>query len=167
MLGVASLLSLCLLISTTHAAPQSCPAASSIPSITTEFGTAGFFGTTDGTGTSASLDSPVRIASDLGGTLYVTQNFRNSIRKINLISQAVTTITPIGAPLSNPYGIVVDSSGNIYVANGYLVWRPRLNTAAIGLGSHTQPKPDAARCPRRSTRSHQRGFHPSTRVLPR
>lgn len=80
----------------------------------------------DGTGTAAQV-TPNSITIDNAGNLYFTEAFYNhKIRKITL-SGVVTTIagsaqgfsdgTGTSAQFYNPRGIVVDNSGNLYVAD--------------------------------------------------
>ncbi len=70
----------------------------------------------DGTGNSAYFCYPRDITIDSSGTLYVTDEGSNEIRKINTSTNKVTTIS-LSTSLSDPKGIVVDGSGNIYVAD--------------------------------------------------
>jgi sugar lactone lactonase YvrE len=96
--------------------------------VTTFAGTAGSFGTADGTGADARFNLPTGVAVGSGGNVYVADTNNNTIRVIS--SQgAVTTLAGMagtdgsidgtgGAALLNqPHGIAVDSSGNIYVAD--------------------------------------------------
>ena len=91
------------------------------------------YGSEDGQGTSASFHYPNEIALDSRGNLYIADRYNNLIRKIDS-SGNVTTIAGIGsagstngngtsASFNQPYGIAVDNSGNIYVADSgnYLI----------------------------------------------
>ena len=86
-------------------------------------GTSGF---TDGTGTSASFNSPNGIATD-GTNLYVTDTGNNAIRKIVIATGIVTTLAGTGtsgftngggtaASFNSPNGIATDGT-NLYVAD--------------------------------------------------
>ncbi len=91
-------------------------------------GTAGFAGD-GGQATAARLKTPydVFIASD--GTMYIADKGNNRIRKVapnGVISTFAGTgtagyngdeIAATSARLNNPYGVVADSSGNVYIAD--------------------------------------------------
>ncbi len=89
----------------------------------------GTSGAADGNGTSASFNQPSGIAQDSHGNLYVTDTLNNKIRKITPAGE-VSTFAGSGsiggadgmgtaASFYYPYGIVVDSKDNIYVADQY------------------------------------------------
>ncbi|HRI80142.1 MAG TPA: NHL repeat-containing protein [Cyclobacteriaceae bacterium] len=82
-------------------------------------------GFTDGTGTGAQFTFPTSIAIDASGALYVTDAYK--IRKITSAG-VVTTLAGgstsgfedgIGtaARFSNPFGVAVDGSGNVFVTD--------------------------------------------------
>ncbi len=78
----------------------------------------GAAGSSDGTGTAASFDFPVGIATDSSGNVYVSEWGNDAIRKITPAG-VVSTFVPGGAnsDLDNPSGLALDSSGNLYVAD--------------------------------------------------
>jgi len=95
--------------------------------VTTLVGTAGSPGTTDATGTAAQFSQPVGVAVASGGDIYVADSINNTIRKITS-GGVVTTFagtagtagstnaTGTAALFNQPYGVAVDGSGNVYVA---------------------------------------------------
>lgn len=90
---------------------------------------AGNGGTTfaDGIGTSATFNGPIGIDVDTGGNLYVADSNNNRVRKI-LPDGTVSTFAGSGvagftdgqgtsAKFFAPFGVAVDSAGNVYVAD--------------------------------------------------
>ncbi len=95
--------------------------------VVTTFAGTGFVGVMDGNGTAASFDSPIGLATTSGGTLYVSDYGSNLIRKVTSAGM-VTTFAGSGlagsadgpgslASFNHPYGLAVDSFGNVYVAD--------------------------------------------------
>jgi len=94
--------------------------------VTTLAGTAGYTGSADGTGTSASFNNPNGITTD-GTNLYVADLSNHLIRKIVISTGAVTTLAGTGssgsadgtgtsASFNSPTGITTDGT-NLYVAD--------------------------------------------------
>ena len=91
-------------------------------------GSTGNFGTNDGTGTGARFFEPTGIAMDGSGNLYVSDNYKNTIRKITpagVVSTLAGSAEFSGdddgagtaARFNRPAGLAVDSSGSVYVAD--------------------------------------------------
>ncbi len=95
--------------------------------VSTLAGTAGAYGSTDGTGAAARFNSPSDITTD-GSNLYVTDSGNNTIRRIVMASGEVTTLagtagyygssdgTGTDARFKNPTGITTDGT-NLYVVD--------------------------------------------------
>ena len=98
-----------------------------------------------GAAASASLASPLSVAVDGAGNLYVAEYFNHRVRKITVATGVITTVAGNGssgfagdggaatsAGLSYPSGVALDSAGNLYIAdtNNH---RIRKITAATGV----------------------------------
>ena len=96
--------------------------------VTTIAGLAGTSGSANGTGNAARFDYPVGVAVDKNGNLFVTDNFSHLVRKITP-DGTVTTFagaagingaangTGAAARFNGPWGIAVDTAGNLYVSD--------------------------------------------------
>lgn len=84
-------------------------------------------GSSDGMGTGASFNMPFGVAADASGNVYVADTFNHMIRKISP-GGMVTTIAGsttrgsadgirTSASFDSPWGVAVDASGNVYVAD--------------------------------------------------
>jgi len=58
--------------------------------------------------------SPLGVAVDAAGNVYVADNGNNAIK---VIAAATGTTTTIGTGINSPIGVAVDAAGNVYVAN--------------------------------------------------
>ena len=99
--------------------------------ITTAVGTGekGFAGD-GGPAAKALLNGPFDICFDRAGNLYFSDTFNNRIRRVDAASGVITTVAGNGekgfsgdggpavdAALNEPYGVVVDRAGNLYIAD--------------------------------------------------
>jgi sugar lactone lactonase YvrE len=108
-------------------------------------GTAYTYAGDGGPATSAALNSPDGVALDSAGNIYIADSGNSVIRKVTVATGIITTAAGTGvkgfsgdtgpatsAQLSTPYGIALDSAGNLYIAdsgNG----RVRKVTASTGI----------------------------------
>ncbi len=83
-------------------------------------------GYADGTGTAAAFDGPQGIAVDSQGNVYVADTYNHKIRKITPAgvvstlagsSQGYADGTGAAAQFNSPWGLSVDSQGNVFVAD--------------------------------------------------
>lgn len=82
-----------------------------------------------GPATSAQLNQPYGVAVDSSGNIYIADTFNNVVRKVST-NGTITTMAgtgtagytgdgglPTSAELNQPYGVGVDSSGDLYIAD--------------------------------------------------
>jgi uncharacterized protein (TIGR03437 family) len=92
-------------------------------------GTPGFSGD-NAAATSAQLNTPIAMAFDSSHNMYIADSANNRIRKVTKSTGNISTIAGNGtaqfsgdggsatsASLNAPYGVAVDSSGNVYIAD--------------------------------------------------
>jgi uncharacterized repeat protein (TIGR02543 family) len=92
-------------------------------------GVAGYSGD-GGAATSAQLDTPRGVTIDSNGNVYIADYTNNRVRKVNKSTGTISTIAGTGvagysgdgvpatsAQLNNPIAVLVDSLGNVYIAD--------------------------------------------------
>jgi DNA-binding beta-propeller fold protein YncE len=99
--------------------------------ITTAVGTGekGYAGD-GGPATRAQLNGPFDVGFDTSGNLYFSDTFNHCIRRVDAATSVITTLAGCGEPgysgdggpatgarFNEPYGIAIDRSGNVYVAD--------------------------------------------------
>ena len=96
--------------------------------VTTWAGSAGHEGSTDGTGSAARFNQPLRVAVDASGTVYVVDSGNHTIRKVTPGGMVSTLAGSAGhegskdgtgsaARFTYPGGVAVDASGTVYLAD--------------------------------------------------
>jgi sugar lactone lactonase YvrE len=92
-------------------------------------GTPGYSGD-GGQATQAQLSSPISLAIDGAGNLYISDNGNNAVRKVTAATGAITTYT---SGIEYPQGIAVDGLGNLFVAEpgANTVWKVAAGTGTI------------------------------------
>jgi len=96
--------------------------------VTTLAWTAGQYGSSDGTGAAALFHTPISVAVDGSGNVYVSDASNEIIRQITPGGMVVTMAGSAGAIGSNdgtaslarfdmPWGLAVDNTGKVYVAD--------------------------------------------------
>ncbi len=107
-------------------------------------GTAGYNGDNIAA-TSAQLNLPYGVTVDSAGNLYIADVYNERIRKVNASTGIITTVAGMGtagyngdnsaatsAELDYPFGVAVDSAGNLYIAD-FHNQRIRMVTASTGI----------------------------------
>jgi hypothetical protein len=99
--------------------------------ITTVAGEGDFgFSGDNGPATAAVLDNPNGVAVDSAGDLFIADSSNNRIREVNHLTGMITTVAGNGtegfsgdngpataAELNDPYGVAVDSAGDLFIAD--------------------------------------------------
>ena len=113
-------------------------AATGIISVYAGSGVGGYSGD-NGPATAATLNTPVGLALDASGNLFIADSYNNVIREVNAKTGIITTVagngyganvsgnltcgamttgvSAISAPLCYPFGVAVDSAGNLYISS--------------------------------------------------
>jgi probable HAF family extracellular repeat protein len=96
--------------------------------VSTLAGLAGSIGSVDGTGSAARFGQPYGVAVDTTGNVYVADTINHTIRKITPAG-AVSTLAGLAGSVGSadgtgsaarfnfPYGVTVDTTGNVYVGD--------------------------------------------------
>lgn len=74
----------------------------------------GTAGANDGKGSAAGFNSPMNVATDVSGNVYVADAYNRAIRKITVEG----TVTTIYTGQYQPSAVTVDRSGNVYFSGG-------------------------------------------------
>ena len=96
--------------------------------VTTLAGAERASGTADGTGAAARFYSVQAVVCDKAGNLFVTDTFNNTVRKIVIGTQVVTTVVgspdrmgvvlgPLPAGVGNPFGLALGLGGELLIAD--------------------------------------------------
>jgi sugar lactone lactonase YvrE len=97
--------------------------------VTTLAGLAGMSGSADGTGSNARFSSPLGVAVDSSGYVYVADNGNHTVRKVSPAGEVSTlaglagvsghtNATGSSARFTNPNDVAVDASDYVYVTSG-------------------------------------------------
>ena len=111
--------------------------------VTTFAGSAGNEGSADGAGSTARFNQPGGIATDSAGNVYVADTDNNTIRMITPAGVVSTLAGSAGnegssdgtgtaAQFDGPAGVVVDSAGNVFVADTYNYTIRKITPTVIG-----------------------------------
>jgi streptogramin lyase len=92
-------------------------------------GTSGYSGD-GGQATEATLKNPRGVSVDASGNIHIADSYNNVIRKVTVVTGVITTVAGTGtsglsgdggqateATMRSPRAVVVDASGNIYIAD--------------------------------------------------
>ncbi|HYV36642.1 MAG TPA: NHL repeat-containing protein, partial [Gemmataceae bacterium] len=84
----------------------------------------------NGLATATTMSYPVGVATDANGNLFLVDRDANRVRKVSVATGVISAVAGNGtsgfagdggsataAALNNPYGVAVDSSGNVFIAD--------------------------------------------------
>jgi len=101
----------------------------------------GVSGSTDGLGALAQFSLPIGLTVDKNGNVFVADSYNNRIRKITKDGNVVTIAgngnsgsnngTGLNATFNFPTGIVIDTMGNLFVADSYNYKIRKIDTAGV------------------------------------
>jgi uncharacterized protein (TIGR03437 family) len=110
-----------------HSAVLRLDAVTGISTLVAGNGVPGFSGD-NGPATSAQVGGPRGLAVDSAGNVYIADSYANRVRKVS--NGVITTVAGNGTPgfsgdngpaisaqLAQPFGLAVDSAGNLYIAD--------------------------------------------------
>ena len=105
-----------------------------------------------GAATSAELDNPFGVAVDSVGNIYISDTYNSRIRKVTASTGVIATVAGNGtygytgdqgpataAGTEEPYGVAVDSAGNIYFTDQYQYVVREVSTSPHQWGRYTLP----------------------------
>jgi len=118
------------------------PATNGLPWTVTTLVGSGTAGFSDGTGSAAKFNAPHGLAFDSAGRLYVADSGNHRIRRITVNDRLVETFAGTGslgttegtrtaATFNTPFGVALDSAGNLYVADRDNHRIRKINTSGI------------------------------------
>lgn len=96
--------------------------------IVTTLAGSGSIGSANGIGTNASFNRPIDVKADNSGNVFVADRDNHRIRRVNTVTGVVDTLSGVdagfvdgiqGARFNSPHGLCFDTSGNLFVADGY------------------------------------------------
>ena len=119
-----------LFIATNHSSSQRIRRVDATTGVITTVAGGGFGGD-GGPATSASLITPVAVAVDATGNLFIAEAIGQRIRRVDAVSGVISTVAGNGsqgfsgdggpatsAQLSGPNGVAVDATGQLFIADG-------------------------------------------------